>query len=162
MSKLRKNNSAQSIFGSKYYLSDEKDDILYYILNQTLNKAIESKLRQSHMKGYLDLSNIGLNSVPEDIFRLNYSVDGFKWWVNVDFTKVDLSYNNLNEKNFLGLKYIPHVNRLYLVSNRFNMIPNCIFYLQGLILLDISNNYISYIDDTFLLEFNNFKNFTFN
>ena len=149
MSKLRKNNSAQSIFGSKYYLSDEKDDILYYILNQTLNKAIESKLRQSHMKGYLDLSNIGLNSVPEDIFRLNYSVDGFKWWVNVDFTKVDLSYNNLNEKNFLGLKYIPHVNRLYLVSNRFNMIPNCIFYLQGLILLDMSNNYISYIDDHF-------------
>ena len=149
MSKLRKNFSAQSIFGKKYYIPNENDDILYYILHQTINKAIEAKLIQSHSKGYLDLSHIGLNSIPDEIFRLNYSVDGFKWWLNVDFTKVDLSYNNLNEKTFKGLKYIPHVKILYLISNRFNMIPSCIFYLQGLIFLDLSNNNIFYIDDHF-------------
>ena len=156
MSRLRKNNSASSILGNNHLYSDE-NDIQYYLSHRTINKTLEIKLKKSHLKGYLDLSNVGLYSIPEEIFKLNYSVDGNKWWINVDFTKIDLSYNYLNEKNCYGFRRIPHAKILYLDSNKFNIIPNYIYYLKKLVLLDMSNNLITYIDDNFCWNFSNLK-----
>ena len=156
MSKLRKNNSAISIRGNNLYNSDE-NDIKYYLLNRTINKAIATKLKQSYTKGYIDLSKIGLDSIPDKIFKINYSIDGVKWWKDVDFTKIDLSYNKLNENNCQGFRNIPHVKILYLANNRFNEISIFICYLKNLIILDMSNNRLSYIDDNFCWNLTNLK-----
>ena len=126
-------------------------------MHQTINKAIESKLKQSHIKGYIDLSNIGLDSLPDEIFKLNYhSADGIKWWTNVDFTKIDLSYNNLSEKNSYDFRNIPHARVLYLISNKFNSIPLYLYYLKDLVFLDMSNNRLTHIEDNFF--WNLFRN----
>ena len=156
MAKLKKNNSAISIRGNNLFYSDQ-NDMQYYSLHQTINKAIEMKLKQSHMKGYIDLSKIGLDSIPEKIFQINYSIDGVKWWVNVDFTKLDLSYNNLNEKNCHGFRKIPHIKILYLSSNRFTIIPIYIFYLKNLIILDMSDNRLTHIDENFFWNLSNLR-----
>ena len=156
MKKLRKNNSARSI--KEYNLSlSADDDLLYYLSHKNSSKATEIKLKQSRIKGYLDLSNIGLDSIPEEIVKPNYSIDGIKWWLNVDFTKIDLSYNNLSEKNFYNFRNLPYVKILNLAWNRFNIIPVCIFYLKNLIVLNMSNNRITYIDNNFFWNLSNLR-----
>ena len=156
MKKLRKNNSARSI--KEYNLSlSADDDLLYYLSHKNSSKATEIKLKQSRIKGYLDLSNIGLDSIPEEIVKPNYSIDGIKWWLNVDFTKMDLSYNNLSEKNFYNFRNLPYVKILNLAWNRFNIIPVCIFYLKNLIVLNMSNNRITYIDNNFFWNLSNLR-----
>ena len=157
MSRLRKNSSVKLLRGNNLFLSDE-NDIQYYLLHKSINKAIEIKLKQSYTKGYIDLTNIGLDCIPEDIFRLNYPIDGVKWWINVDFSKIDLSYNNLSEKSSHDFTKIPHVEELYLSFNKFNNIPIYIYYLKNLTLLDMSNNRITYIDENFCWNLIGLKN----
>ena len=157
MSCLRKNRSEELLRPHSLFLSNE-NEMQYYLLHQTKQKAIESKLKQSHIKGYMDLSNIGLDSIPEEIFKLNYnSTDGIKWWTNVDFTKIDLSYNNLTEKNSHDFRNIPHARVLYLISNKFNSIPTYIYYLKDLEFLDMSNNRLTYIEDNFCWNLSGLK-----
>ena len=153
---LRKNNSALFLRGKERYFTED-DDLQYYLLHQTINKALEIKLKKSHLKGYLDLSNIGLDSIPEKIFRLFYAIDGVNWWVNVDFTKIDLSNNNLSEKNSYDFKHIPQVKILYLAYNKFTNIPIYIAYLKNLTLLDMSNNRITFIDDNICWKLANLR-----
>ena len=157
MSRLKKNRSVEFFRNNNLFLSDENDDMKYYLLHETINKAIESKLKQSHIKGYIDLSNIGLDSIPEEIFKLNHSFDGIKWWTNVDFTKIDLSYNNLSEKCSHDFRCIPHARVLYLISNKFNSIPLYIYYLKDLVFLDMSNNRLTYIEDNFCWSLSGLK-----
>ena len=158
MSSLRKNRSYEFFRTNNLLLSNENDDIKYYLMHQTINKAIESKLKQSHIKGYIDLSNIGLDSLPDEIFKLNYhSADGIKWWTNVDFTKIDLSYNNLSEKNSYDFRNIPHARVLYLISNKFNSIPLYLYYLKDLVFLDMSNNRLTHIEDNFFWNLSGLK-----
>ena len=158
MSSLRKNRSYEFFRTNNLLLSNENDDIKYYLMHQTIKKAIESKLKQSHIKGYIDLSNIGLDSLPDEIFKLNYhSADGIKWWTNVDFTKIDLSYNNLSEKNSYDFRNIPHARVLYLISNKFNSIPLYLYYLKDLVFLDMSNNRLTHIEDNFFWNLSGLK-----
>ena len=161
MSRLKRNRSVEFFRNNNLFLSDENDDMKYYLLHQTINKAIESKLKQSHIKGYIDLSNIGLDSIPEEIFKLNHSFDGIKWWTNVDFTKIDLSYNNLSEKCSHDFRSIPHARVLYLISNKFNSIPLYIYYLKDLVFLDMSNNRLTYIEDNFCWSLSGLKTLNF-
>ena len=161
MSSLKRNRSVEFFRNNNLFLSDENDDMKYYLLHQTINKAIESKLKQSHIKGYIDLSNIGLDSIPKEIFKLNHSFDGIKWWTNVDFTKIDLSYNNLSEKCSHDFRSIPHARVLYLISNKFNSIPLYIYYLKDLVFLDMSNNRLTYIEDNFCWSLSGLKTLNF-
>ena len=157
MSSLRKNRSYEFFRTNNLLLPNDNDDMKYYLMHQTINKALESKLKQSHIKGYIDLSNIGLDSLPDEIFKLNYSADGIKWWTNVDFTKIDLSYNNLSEKNSNDFRNIPHARVLYLISNKFNSIPLYLYYLKDLVFLDMSNNRLTHIEDNFFWNLSGLK-----
>ena len=91
------------------------------------------------------------NYVPLTVSTHNMNIDGVNWWLNVDLTKIDVSNNNLNEKCFddgiHDFRYIPYVKILSMASNKFNIIPKSVFYLQELIFFDISNNMITNIDE---------------
>ena len=143
-------NQTKSFKGSNPFLPDV-NDLPDYLLHPTSNKAAKTKLKQANIKGYIDLSNTRLESIPEEVFKQNMPIDGFNWWINVDISKIDASNNNLSEKSFNDqvhdFRNIPYVKILILNSNKFNIIPLSIYYLQNLIFFDISNNMITEIDE---------------
>ena len=150
MNRFRKNNSNRMPKNSNPFLPDE-NDLPDFLLHPTSNKAARTKLKQANIKGYIDLSSTRLETMPQEIFKHNMNIDGVNWWLNVDLTKIDVSNNNLNEKCFddgiHDFRYIPYVKILSMASNKFNIIPKSVFYLQELIFFDISNNMITNIDE---------------
>ena len=153
MKRFRHNNQinqTKSFKGSNPFLPDV-NDLPDYLLHPTSNKAAKTKLKQANIKGYIDLSSTRLDSIPEEVFKPNTPIDGFNWWINVDLSKIDASNNNLSEKAFddsvHDFRNIPYVKILFLNSNKFNIIPLSIYYLQNLIFFDISNNMITEIDE---------------
>ena len=57
-------------------------------------------MKQANIKGFIDISNTRLDSIPEEVFKQNAPIDGVNWWLNVDLSKIDVSNNNLSEMAF--------------------------------------------------------------
>ena len=157
-------NQTKSFKGSNPFLPDV-NDLPDYLLHPTSNKAARTKLKQANIKGYIDLSNTRLESIPEEVFKQNMAIDGFNWWINVDTSKIDASNNNLSEKAFNDsvhdFRNIPYVRILSLNTNKFNIIPLSIYYLQNLIFFDISNNMIIEIDEKLFANLSHLINANF-
>ena len=167
MKRFRANNQpkqTKSFKGSNPFLPDE-NDLPDYLLHPTSNKAAKTKLKQANIKGYIDLSSTKLDSIPEEVFKPNTPIDGINWWLNVDITKIDASNNNLTENAFNDsvhdFRNIPYTKILSLSSNRFNIIPMSIYYLQNLIFFDISNNMITEIDENLFTNLSHLININF-
>ena len=164
MKKFRANKQTKSFKGSNPFLPDE-NDLPDYLLHPTSNKAAKTKLKQANIKGYIDLSNTKLDSIPEEVFKPNTPIDGINWWLNVDTSKIDVSNNNLTEKTFNDpihdFRNIPHTKILSLSSNRFNIIPTSIYFLQNLIFFDVSNNMIMEIDENLFANLSHLINLNF-
>ena len=149
MNRFRKKQNNQPKC-SNPFLPDE-NDLPDFLLHPTSNKAARTKLKQANIKGFIDISNTRLDSIPEEVFKQNAPIDGVNWWLNVDLSKIDVSNNNLTEMAFddgiHDFRNIPYVKILSLASNKFSKIPVSVFYLQNLIFFDISNNMINQIDE---------------
>ena len=167
MKRFRANNQlkqTKSFKGSNPFLP-EVNDLPDYLLHPTSNKAAKTKLKQANIKGYIDLSNTKLDTIPEEVFKPNTPIDGINWWLNVDIAKIDASNNNLSEIAFNDpihdFRNIPYTKILSLSSNRFNMIPISIYYLQNLIFFDMSNNMITEIDENLFANLSHLINLNF-
>jgi Leucine-rich repeat (LRR) protein len=152
--KLRKfqNPSQENIFrGYNPFLSNDNNTFSKYLIYPNSRKVARIKLKQANISTYIDLKNTRLNTIPEEVFNPYTPIDGINWWLNVDITKIDASYNYLTENSFddgvHDFRFIPDVKYLNLSSNKFNFIPKSIFYLKHLVFLDMSDNRIKFIDE---------------
>ena len=164
MKNFRKTNKSNMPKNSNPFLPDE-NDLPDFLLHPTSDKAAKTKLKQANIKGFIDISNTKLESMPEEIFKQNVPIDRVNWWLNVDLTKIDASNNNLSEKAFddgvHDFRYIPYVKILSLANNKFNKIPMSIYYLQNLIFFDMSGNMITNLDENLLGNLSRLINLNF-
>ncbi|HYM75470.1 MAG TPA: COR domain-containing protein [Candidatus Dormibacteraeota bacterium] len=94
-------------------------------------RAVEAERRVDEAEltrpGSLDLSGLGLTSVPESVTRLSRLVD------------LDLSFNEITTlPDFLG--QMTNLRSLVLHGNRLDSLPGSIAQLVGLLYLDLSRN----------------------
>ena len=121
---------------------------------QKTNKIILNKLKQARQTGTIDISNLKLTIIPQEVFDPNVDIEGVNWWEMVDINKLDASNNLLSENSFneeehsLGL--LSYLISLRFCNNKFNSIPNSLYKLSNLKLLDLSGNSISEIDENLL------------
>ena len=146
------NPSQENIFrGYNPFLSNDDNTFSKYLIYPNSRKVARIKLKQANISTYIDLKNTRLNTIPEEVFNPYTPIDGINWWLNVDITKIDASYNYLTENSFddgvHDFRFIPDVKYLNLSSNKFNFIPKSIFCLKHLVFLDMSDNRIKFIDE---------------
>ena len=101
--KLRKfqNPSQENIFrGYNPFLSNDNNTFSKYLIYPNSRKVARIKLKQANISTYIDLKNTRLNTIPEEVFNPYSPIDGINWWLNVDITKIDASYNYLTENSF--------------------------------------------------------------
>ena len=121
---------------------------------QKTNKIILTKLKQARQTGTIDISNLKLEIIPKEVFDPNIDLEGVNWWEMVDINKLDASNNLLSENSFndeehnLGL--MSYLISLRFSNNKFNSIPQSLYQLSNLKLLDMSGNNISEIDGNLL------------
>ena len=143
-------NAINDPFGTnKKRLEREKETSV-----QKTNKIILNKLKQARQTGTIDISNLKLTIIPQEVFDPNVDIEGVNWWEMVDINKLDASNNLLSENSFneeehnLGL--LSYLISLRFCNNKFNSIPNSLYKLSNLKLLDLSGNSISEIDENLL------------
>ena len=112
--------------------------------NQRTNKIILNKLKQARQTGTIDISNMKLSIIPQEVFDPNVDIDGVNWWEMVDINKLDASNNFLSENSFNeeehSLSLLSYLVSLRFCNNKFTSIPNSLYKLNNLKLLDLSNN----------------------
>ena len=121
---------------------------------QKTNKIILNKLKQARQTGTIDISNLKLTIIPQEVFDPNVDIEGINWWEMVDINKLDASNNLLSENSFNeeehSLSLLSYLISLRFCNNKFNSIPNSLYKLSNLKLLDLSGNSISEIDENLL------------
>ncbi|XP_078574387.1 leucine-rich repeat-containing protein 40-like isoform X4 [Branchiostoma floridae x Branchiostoma japonicum] len=106
-------------------------------------------LKQARKSGQLNLSNRGLEKVPDTVWRINLDVpeeaknvtfDGEdRWWEQVDLTKLILASNKLSELS-PDLNQLPALVVLDVHDNELTSLPKEIGELQHLQKLNVSHN----------------------
>ncbi|XP_035699357.1 leucine-rich repeat-containing protein 40-like isoform X2 [Branchiostoma floridae] len=106
-------------------------------------------LKQARKSGQLNLSNRGLEKVPDTVWRINLDVpeeaknvtfDGEdRWWEQVDLTKLILASNKLSELS-PDLNQLPALVVLDVHDNELTSLPKEIGDLQHLQKLNVSHN----------------------
>ena len=121
---------------------------------QKTNKLILNKLKQARQTGTIDISNLKLTIIPQEVFDPNVDIEGVNWWEMVDINKLDASNNLLSENSFNeeehNLSLLSYLISLRFSNNKFNCIPNSLYKLSNLKLLDLSGNSISEINENLL------------
>ena len=121
---------------------------------QKTNKIILTKLKQARQTGTIDISNLKLEIIPKEVFDPNVDLEGVNWWEMVDINKLDASNNLLSENSFndeeYNLSLMSYLISLRFSNNKFNFIPQSLYQLNNLKLLDMSGNNISEIDGNLL------------
>ena len=121
---------------------------------QRTNKIILNKLKQARQTGTIDISNMKLTIIPQEVFDPNVDIEGVNWWEMVDINKLDASNNLLSENSFNeeehSLSLLSYLISLRFSNNKFTAIPNSLYKLSNLKLLDLSGNAISQINDNLL------------
>ena len=151
ISSLNKNpNAYNDPFGTnKKKLEKEKETPV-----QRTNKIILNKLKQARQTGTIDISNLKLTIIPQEVFDPNVDIEGVNWWEMVDINKLDASNNLLSENSFNeeehSLSLLSYLISLRFSNNKFNAIPNSLFKLSNLKLLDMSGNAITEINENLL------------
>ena len=108
------------------------------------SKAIVQKIKMAKSSGVINLSNMNMDSLPNEIFDINSKIEGLNWWEVVEITKIDASINKFSQiKN--DFNFLPALNYLKFSNNLFITIPQSIYNLKNLKYLDFSNNEIAEI-----------------
>ena len=143
-------NAINDPFGTnKKKLEREKETPI-----QKTNKLILNKLKQARQTGTIDISNLKLTIIPQEVFDPNVDIEGVNWWEMVDINKLDASNNLLSENSFNeeehSLSLLSYLISLRFSNNKFTSIPNSLYKLSNLKLLDLSGNSISEINENLL------------
>ncbi|XP_005105166.1 leucine-rich repeat-containing protein 40 [Aplysia californica] len=117
------------------------------------NSVHPSMLKQARRSGVLNLSQRGLESVPDAVWTVqedvpeeakSISLDNTddKWWETVDLTKLILASNRLSSIGE-GLRNLGALTVLDVHDNQLTSLPKAISALENLQKLDISHNRLS-------------------
>lgn len=114
-------------------------------------KTIMMKLKQARSTGVIDISNLRLREIPPELFDPNINIPDLNWWEMVDITKLEASNNLLTEDafnsnpqcDFGNISYLLH---LRMANNKLTTIPESMYSLSNLKLLDLSSNNITFIN----------------
>ena len=148
--KISSLNNNPNAFNDPFGSNKKKLAKLQETPSQKINKIILLKLKQARQTGTIDISNMKLEIIPKEVFDPNVDLEGINWWEMVDINKLDASNNLLSENSFneeeYNLSLMSYLVSLRFSNNKFNSIPQSIYQLSNLKLLDMSGNNISQID----------------
>ena len=143
-------NNNPNAFNDPFGSNKKKLEKLQETPKQKTNKIILTKLKQARQTGTIDISNLKLEIIPKEVFDPNVDLEGINWWEMVDINKLDASNNLLSENSFndeeYNLSLMSYLVSLRFSNNKFNLIPQGIYQLSNLKLLDMSGNNINEID----------------
>ena len=148
--KISSLNNNPNAFNDPFGSNKKKLEKLQETPKQKTNKIILTKLKQARQTGTIDISNLKLEIIPKEVFDPNVDLEGINWWEMVDINKLDASNNLLSENSFndeeYNLSLMSYLVSLRFSNNKFNLIPQGIYQLSNLKLLDMSGNNINEID----------------
>ena len=148
--KISSLNNNPNAFNEPFGSNKKKLEKLQETPKQKTNKIILTKLKQARQTGTIDISNLKLEIIPKEVFDPNVDLEGINWWEMVDINKLDASNNLLSENSFndeeYNLSLMSYLVSLRFSNNKFNLIPQGIYQLSNLKLLDMSGNNINEID----------------
>ena len=148
--KISSLNNNPNAFNDPFGSNKKKSEKLQETPKQKTNKIILTKLKQARQTGTIDISNLKLEIIPKEVFDPNVDLEGINWWEMVDINKLDASNNLLSENSFndeeYNLSLMSYLVSLRFSNNKFNLIPQGIYQLSNLKLLDMSGNNINEID----------------
>ena len=148
--KISSLNNNPNAFNEPFGSNKKKLEKLQETPKQKTNKIILTKLKQARQTGTIDISNLKLEIIPKEVFDPNVDLEGINWWEMVDINKLDASNNLLSENSFndeeYNLSLMSYLVSLRFSNNKFNLIPQGIYQLNNLKLLDMSGNNINEID----------------
>ena len=152
--KITSLNNNPNAFNDPFGSNKKKNAKLQETPAQKTNKIILNKLKQARQTGTIDISNLKLDMIPKEVFDPNVDLEGVNWWEMVDINKLDASNNLLSENSFNNEEYnlslMSYLVSLRFSNNNFNFIPQSLYQLSNLKLLDMSGNNISEIDGNLL------------
>ena len=152
--KITSLNNNPNAFNDPFGSNKKKNAKLQETPVQKTNKIILNKLKQARQTGTIDISNLKLDMIPKEVFDPNVDLEGVNWWEMVDINKLDASNNLLSENSFNNEEYnlslMSYLVSLRFSNNNFNFIPQSLYQLSNLKLLDMSGNNISEIDGNLL------------
>lgn len=118
--------------------------------NQNVTKTVLLKLKQARSSGIINLANLHMTEIPPEVFDPNVTIPDLNWWEMVDITKLDASNNNLSENSFdneqRNLALLSYLTSLRFSNNNFSYLPDSLYTLSNLKLLDMSCNKISFLN----------------
>ena len=148
--KISSLNNNPNAYNDPFGSNKKKLEKLQETPKQKTNKIILTKLKQARQTGTIDISNLKLEIIPKEVFDPNVDLEGINWWEMVDINKLDASNNLLSENSFndeeYNLSLMSYLVSLRFSNNKFNLIPQGIYQLSNLKLLDMSGNNINEID----------------
>ncbi|CAL1540077.1 unnamed protein product, partial [Lymnaea stagnalis] len=126
-----------------------------HLTEQPLGSIHPSILKQARKSGVLNLSQRGLTTVPDAVWKIqemvpeeakSVSMDNAddKWWDTVDLTKLILASNHLSSLGE-GLSNLQALTVLDIHDNQLTSLPAGIKHLENLQKLDISRNQLKEI-----------------
>jgi Leucine-rich repeat (LRR) protein len=117
------------------------------LISRNQSTSMFLKVKQARTNGTINITNMHLTEIPFEVFDPNVNIPNVNWWEMVDITSLDASNNNLSENSFIdqqhNLSLLSYLNTLKFSNNNFTCIPDSLFGLSNLKILDMSCNKLS-------------------